>query len=123
MIAAGYLIFVGGLRLSAMFFAVVYTATKTSNMSAGLLVSYALSIAGAAMVLFAGAALFLRKSWSRKFALGALAVVGYFLIKRGALLLVSGHPAFAFGGIGPLLLLTTLMFVLLLRRSAVEVLP
>jgi len=122
-IAAAYLIFVGGARLCGVLFAVVYTATTTSGISAGLLVSCGVRIAGAAMIVMAGVALLKRKSWSRRFALGALIVVAYFFVKRGALLLASGQPGYAFAGIGPLLALTTVMFCLLLRRSSVEALP
>jgi len=122
-IAAGFLILLGGLRLAGMVFAVGYTVIKSSDISLGIVISYAVRIVGAAMVLFAGVALLQRKRWSRRFALGALAVVAYFLIKRGVLLLAYGQPAYAFGGIGLLLVLTALMFFLLLRRSAAEALP
>ena len=122
-VAAGFLILAGASRLVGMVFAVVYTAIKTSDMSLTLLVSYGFRIAGAAIVLFAGVALLQRKRWSRRFALGALAVVGYFLIKRGALLLAYGRPVYAFGLVGPLLVLTLFMFILLMRRSATEALP
>ena len=122
-VSAGFLILAGALRLVGMVFAVVYTAMKASDMSLALLISYGLRIAGAAMIVFAGVALFQRKRWSRRFALGALAVVGYFIIKRGALLLAYGQPAHAFGLAGPLLALTAFMFFLLTRRSATEALP
>jgi hypothetical protein len=51
-------------------------------------------------------------------------VVGYFAVKRGALLVASGtSPVLIFATDGTLLLLTALAFLLLLTRTAVEALP
>ena len=123
-VAATYLIIVGALRLVGMLYAAAHTLAKTSNMSAGLFSSYIMRIGVAAMVVFAGAALFQRKHWSRRFALGTLIVVAYFAIKTGALLFVWGHSPILICVVpGMLLILTTVTFVLLLRRSAVEALP
>ena len=70
---------------------------------------------------FVGAALFQRKRWSRRFALGVLGVVGYQFIEKGVLLFVYGVSTFfPYAAFALVLSLNALLFVCLLRRSAIE---
>jgi len=110
MIAAGYLILLGLVRLGGLLF--------SARPSSSVIALYVVKIGMAAMLVVAGAALFQRKSWSRRFALGALGVVGYQFIKKAAFLFVYGVSTFmpyAAGGV--MLLLTAVLFVCLLRWS------
>jgi len=90
-------------------------------MSSSVIALYVVKIAMAGMLVVAGAALFQRKRWSRRFALGALGVVGCLLIEKGVMLFAYGVSIFfPYGAFGLLLSLTAVLFVCLLRRSAIE---
>ena len=116
MITAGYLILLGLVRLSGFVF-----STRPSSMSSSVIALYAVNIGMAAMLVVAGAALFQRKRWSRRFALGALGLVGYEFIEKGVSLFVYGVSTFfPYAAFALLLSLNALLFVCLLRRSAIE---
>ena len=115
-ITAGYLILLGLVRLGGFVF-----SARPSSMSSSMIALYVSKIALAAMLVVAGAALFQRKRWSRRFALGALGVVGWLLIEKEVMLVVYGVSIFfPYAAFGLLLSLTALLFVCLLRRSAIE---
>src|SRR5204863_8289490 len=89
MITAGYLILLGLVRLGGFVF-----SARPSSMSSSVIAHYVVNIGMAAMLVVAGAALFQRKRWSRRFALGVLGVVGYQFIEKGVLLFVYGVSTF-----------------------------
>jgi hypothetical protein len=72
----------------------------------------------------AGGALFRRRIWSRKFALGALSVITYYFVKGGGLFFAHGgrQTALVISTICVVLVLNAVMFVFLMKRSAIEAL-
>jgi hypothetical protein len=121
--AGAFLMLIGGVSLGSMVIAFILTVTRSSSVSAGPIVPYTFRLALAAIMAHSGLALLRGRSWSRRYALGVLFVVGLLLVQRAVLMWAGGRPDFPSIFIGLLLAATVLMFVLLLRRSAAEALP
>lgn len=105
-------------------YAFFHNAATAADGNPELAVSLALKCGAAVLILFAGMALMQRRRGSRRFALGALLLIAWFGVKRGALLwLLEASVLTMVSTVGVLLVMTAVMFLLLLKRSAVEALP